>query len=1453
MKRERIKLLGLIRYLFFACCLLSAVVGKAQQPVADFSVNTTEGCLPLQVAFKDLSTGTPKFWNWDFGNGQLSNQQNPNTVYYSPGKYTVKLVVRNADGTNGITKTDYITINPSPTAEFESDKTTACQFSDIQFFNKSIPNAGTIVKYEWDFGDGTTSSEENPKKAYTANGFYTINLRITSSTGCTGSRVSARYIRVVSGVTANFRDTISRVCRAPFITTFNNESSGPGTLSYQWTFGDGKISTDASPVNPYTAPGTYNVNLITKSDLGCADTVRKAVVITGSLTTFNSPDNSCLNQPVTFQNTSAPPALSTVWDFGDGTSSNQASPVKTFTVAGNYRVRLLSTYASCVDSVIKNFVVNAAAPIAFSSNVPGACRGPVAVSFTNESPNVATARWDFGDGGTSTAINPQHTYTSAGTYNVTLTITNTSGCTATLTKNGLIRIAPPVPTIANAPSGGCIPFTFAPVANVDAVDPIVSYVWDFGDGSSTVTGSNPVHVYTNTGTYTLNLTVTTAGGCTNTVTIPNGVKTGTPPVAAFTANRVQSCVDSVISFTNQSTPAGLEFLWEFGDTTTSKLANPVKRYTDTTGVFTVKLTASNNGCERTETKTNYISVLPPLARFNYYVDCGTRPGVRFANASRMDPTQPATYSWEFGDPLNSKSTQENPTFTYPAAGKYTVTFTVTQGGCANRLVFEISAQPEVADFRITPRDTVCRNSVVTFLSQGSDPQNVVSYQWSIDNGAYLPFGKDLSTQINKNGRIPVSLVVTDRNNCTDTITRYIVQTGPFAAFTASDTAGCINKTITFTDGSASDSAIISWRMDYGDGTVQTYTNKGPFVHQYKAAGKYTVVLKVTSRGGCTDSLIMTNLIRISKPVAGFFADTEFFCKGGIVRFTDSSINNGKLTYLWNFGDRVTSTDQNPTHSYSGNDSVYNVSLKVVDSLGCADSLTKVAFITTKNPKAAFAVKDSVSICPPLETTFTLRATNYESFYWDFGDGSTSTRQDPNHFYNTYGKYDAKLVVVGKGGCLDSIQYPISLVDPRSSSITYSPLNACNSLLVDFTVVPPPSVASTFLFGDGTQGSLDKPSFQHFYSTPNFYLPSLFLKDSLQCEVYVNGNEYIRIIGAEPLFSLDKKAFCDSGTVYFTDYTLGNDPVQNYVWNFGNGVTTSDKEPIYNFNQPGQYLVSLTVNTVSGCSKTATDTVRVYPTPMPSIGSADVVCINSPLDITGTLAQPDSTVKWTWTFGNGGLDSSQNPSTRFATPGRYTLNVQAENALGCKTLASKQVVALALPQINVPAEPTISLGSGISIPVTYSPGVSGYSWTPARDLSCTNCAAPIANPKLTTTYTVVATDTAGCTSTKDITIRVECNSNNYFVPNTFTPNGDGTNDVFFPRGTSLARVQSMRIFNRWGQMVFERRNFPANSAADGWDGRFNGKNATSDAYVYIVEFICDNGLIVPFKGNVTLIR
>ena len=277
----------------------------AQAPVAEFTSNRQAGCAPLGVSFRDQSTNSPKYWSWDFGNGQFSNLQNPSVTYAQPGIYNVTLTVRNGDGTHAITKTGYITVSESPQANFIASRTIACAPASIQFTDRSVPNNSPINEWYWDFGDGTTSDQQNPVKSYTEPGFYTVSLRVTSASGCVASRTVGRMIRITPGVTANFNFTPPPTCRAPFNVSFSNQSSGPGTLTYQWDFGNSTNSTQPDPTATYAATGTFNVTLTARSQFGCSNTITKPVAISTPATDFTGPAGACLNTPVTFTNASS--------------------------------------------------------------------------------------------------------------------------------------------------------------------------------------------------------------------------------------------------------------------------------------------------------------------------------------------------------------------------------------------------------------------------------------------------------------------------------------------------------------------------------------------------------------------------------------------------------------------------------------------------------------------------------------------------------------------------------------------------------------------------------------------------------------------------------------------------------------------------------------------------------------------------------------------------------------------------------------------------------------------------------------------------------------------------------------------------------------------------------------------------------------------------------------------
>ena len=244
-------------------CLLGLLISYGQAPVANFSANPQQGCVPVIVSFTDNSTGNPTSWNWNFGNGNTSTLRNPVTSYLTPGAYTISLTVTNASGTNTLTKSQYIIINDNPTANFSATNTNGCYPLNTQFTDLSTPGAGnTNVNWLWDFGDGGTSTLQNPVYAYITPGTYSVSLTVTNNKGCLKVKTRTNLVTVAPGVDAQFTNTSPTVCHAPASITFTNNSTGPGTLAYSWDFGDATTSNVANPTHIYNTNGFFVPRLV---------------------------------------------------------------------------------------------------------------------------------------------------------------------------------------------------------------------------------------------------------------------------------------------------------------------------------------------------------------------------------------------------------------------------------------------------------------------------------------------------------------------------------------------------------------------------------------------------------------------------------------------------------------------------------------------------------------------------------------------------------------------------------------------------------------------------------------------------------------------------------------------------------------------------------------------------------------------------------------------------------------------------------------------------------------------------------------------------------------------------------------------------------------------------------------------------------------------------------------
>lgn len=1438
----------------YLCIIAGTISASAQTPVANFTATPLGGCSPLIISFQDQSTGNPLQWHWDFGNGNTSSLQNPTASYFNTGNYTVSLTVTNLNGTNTLTRTQYITVYEPPVADFSASPISGCFPLRVNFTDLSSAGIGnTNVSWLWDFGNGTTSTLQNPQTTYNSAGLYTITLKVTNDKGCTKTVSRNNFISVTNGVSASFTNSNPVVCAAPALINFNNTSTGPVTLSYFWDFGDGNTSVSLNPSHTYLTNGSYIVTLVVSSTAGCIDTVTSnPIQIGGFLSDFGVPANVCINQPVIFPNTSNPLPLTASWTFGDGGTLNTINASHIYNTAGSYTVWLYNNFSGCQDSVSHNIIVNPAPVADFSAPVTSSCQAPLTVNFQDLSTgNPQQWNWNFGDGGTSTQQNPVHTYNAPGSYAVTLIIQNASGCADTLVRTAYVNIQRAQISIPQLPAQGCVPLTLSLTPVINSFDPITSYQWDFGDGG-TSTQANPVYTYNTQGTYTVKLFVISATGCRDTIILQGAVQVGTHPTVDFSATPIPVCGKQPVYFTNLSSSATL-WHWDFGDGSTSIQFNPVHQYQDT-GYFSITLVANNNGCKDSLVRPNYVHVLPPIAIFNTVLDCSNRLLAVFGDHS----IAPQTWHWDFGDGVTS--TLQNPVHTYSSYGIYTVQLIVTNGACADTANHTVQMVNENPDFT-ADRTIACKEALINFTATNVNLSNVLNYFWRFGDGntviSLTPFTSHLYVT---SGTYSVTLITTDINGCLDSLTKtnYIKVNGPSANFNAPVTQGCAGSNLVFNDLSVTNggSPIANWQWDFGDGTIQNFTAP-PFQHAYPTAGIFSVKLVITDAVGCRDSLFRINYITTSDPVADFTTADTLSCPGATVQFINLS-SAGVLSYAWDFGDGNTSIAATPSHVYADTGH-YTITLEALDAIGCRKQLVKPLYIRIDKPKASFTINDTISSCIPIEVQFTNTSYYYSALSWDFGPGQgNSALPNPVHYYSAAGTYIVRLLATSPGGCVDSAFRTVHIYDTIGSRVHYLPIDGCKPLFVDLDAFTPGPMASYIWdFGDGYTDTTFIPVNTHLYSTFGNFVPKVILQDPSGCLIPIEGLDTVYVTGAAAKFGLDKKFFCDQGLVTFSDSTTFNDPIRTYNWSFGDGAVSSLQNPVHQYNTPGYFTVQLAIETAIGCRDTARlpNIVKVVQSPQTAIVGDTIVCVNTSLAHQGIFLVPDTAVvHWQWNFPNGAGSTVQNPPAQFYTvPGDYTILSIATDAEGCADTTIRNLHVKPRPVVSMPAQLSIQAGFPVTIPAQYSSNTNAWIWSPATGLSCFRCPNPDAGPKFDTYYEVFFRDVFGCTNKGNITVSVICKNNNLFIPNTFSPNGDGNNDVFYPRGKGLERVKLLRIFNRWGEVVFESKDFPVNNALFGWNGSYKGRKPEADVYVYQAEVYCDNGEIIKLNGNISLLR
>lgn len=1308
------------------------------QPVADFTTNLTNGCPPIVVQFSDKSTGNPTSWSWNLGNGTVSNLKDPSTTYILPGNYTVTLTVSNANGSHTKTVTNYIKVAPAPAVSFIADSSVSCAPKTIQFTNLSAPGGSGTPSYLWDFGDGNTSTAQNPSHTYNTQGNYKVSLIVTNSNGCMQTLTKTNYIKLVQKPAISFSATNTTSCKVPVTVAFTNSTTGGS--SYFWDFGDGTTSTQQAPNHTYTSTGNYNVKLVVTNATGCKDSlVKTAFVKAGALkASFVSTASLCVGTTMTFANTTVQPAAGITWLFGNGASSTAHSTQYTYPNAGTYTAKLIANFGVCKDTVAKTITVNPRPSVQFTANKTSFCAVPATVQLTNTTTGAATYAWQSGSN-TSTSQNPSFTYSAAGAYDINLIATSANGCKDTLQKDSLIKIQIPTATLTATPVNGCLPATPTFKAVITANEPVTNYSWNFGDGTTSNCSScaTTQHTYNAAGTYNVVLTYTTSGGCTRTV--QTTVKYGTKPTAAFTESATNICPATPVNFTNASTGA-TAYNWNFGDgSNSSTQANPSNKY-EITGVYTVRLIADNNGCKDTATKTSLINVKLPRARFTVPFNCANRLAFTFNDQS----IGADTYFWEFGDGTTS-TTKGNVSHTYQSYGNYTAKLTVTNNatGCTHTFTQAVNTYPITPQFSAQDVN-ICKGEEVKFTATSSS--NYTNYTFNYGNGINSSAKSNTRTyDYPATGQYTVTLIVTDKNGCKDSIKKnnYIKVNGATANFAATQASGCAPLMVNFQDQSSTYGGNVTQRAwVFGNGNTASATTANT-TQLYSANGAYTVSLSITDANGCKDSITKTNYISVTKPQAAFTTTDTNICGGQNASFINASTGS-TLNSKWNFGDGNTSTQTNGVYAYS-KAGTYNVKLVVTDVNGCKDSLTKPSLVKVSVPKPSFTLSDTFASCPPLTVNVSNNSTDAASYSWSFGNGSKSVLAAPTTVYTYPGDYAIKLKGYTANGCVDSITKTVKILGP-TGTFSYN-ATGCSPLAVQFSANTNNTVSYIWDMNDGMTQTTATPSINYTYTQSGKFLPKLILSDGASCLVPVLGLDTVMADKVAGDFSFAANTYCQVGTVQFTDTVYSSIfPVTTRSWNFGDGSTSTAHNPSHTYTAPGTYQAKLLLGTANGCQDTIIKTVTIHPNPVVSAGNNISVCREQATPVT---LHATGATSYIWSpSANLSCSTCADPSVANNMPATYT--VIGTDTNGCKDTASVSIMHYPAPQVNAGNDVAICEGMATQLQAT---GAATYSWSPAIGLSCTSCVNPTASPVTTTTYIATGIDANGCTASDTVIVTV----------------------------------------------------------------------------------------------------
>jgi gliding motility-associated-like protein len=1406
---------------------------------------------------------------WDFNGDGVPDATGevPSYVYDTPGVYNIEVFLETVGGcTNVIVSDQSVEVYPNAVSEFEALETEVCASDPVEF---CVDNMVENTIYAWNFGDNTpwqpsAFPESCVEHDYQDTGYFDVTLSVYNQ-ACNAILTLEDYIYIPPPI-AQF--DLDQDCVDLNVVQFFDDSVEADSLV--WDFGDGSplVSDVINPVHTYPGPGTYQVVLTAFNfESGCQDfttatvqttvddiplTAGNAVGCAPVTPFFNSAANtSYVLWEVDFGNgyTMVSELVGTIWEVNvfapDGTSSFEDYTFNSnfwpnnvpYTQAGLYDVTVTATDASgCSYTQTYEDLVEVLNDLNFSEIEATIIEGcdSVLISFEATGNFITDFNWTFSDGATSTEANPVHEFLPPWdtTFAATLDASDQFGCFSQDTIV-LDLVAPPIPDFSIEVTPTCIGDTIQVTNN--SIGDIVEYTWDFGDPGSPTNvqnGAEPSHAYTANGSYTICLTAENSGGCAQTLCIENAVEI-ISPVASFSyGGQVNNCLFGV-QFENTTPGNILCSQWDFGDDQLGSGITPFHTYP--IGVYDVELVVCNEfGCYDTTTVEdifNFSNVIGPYTALLDDVSCAPFQ-VDFSAFNTAD--QSFTYFWEFDDGFGDPNNNTQTSHTYTEPGEYCPSLIMEDpNGCPFLIECEEPIVVEEFSIDVTTPDPICFGDSTLIVLEGGESYQLEQPEFFSDAGDDTYY-----LQSPESGAFNVTGFLAD---CVAEATIDLI-VNPLPEVALQVPAELCND---------AEELVLDGGTPVGDTGV--YTVDGEEATSFdptSAPGQaYEITYAFTDDNGCTNADTSEIFIH-PLPVVTLEpfdplceADAPLVFEGGAPLGGVYTVNEEALATF------------DPTTSGFGS---FDVTYTFTDENSCVAEATDVLVVNAQ-PSADFSAEN---LCweetLPLNSDAAIAEGVIADQTWTLTNG-TVEQQGADALFSTADApvtVDATLTVTSAEGCVTANTQSFEVFASPVAAFTAEDVCAgdATALIDESTSAGAPITAWNWNVNEASYGTGANPG-DFSMNEWGSYDIELITTTAEGCQDSITQPVYIAPLPEAGVLFDD---ICAGEEAFFANTSeIASGSIDAVSWSNGLGDLLTTNDLAQSYELPGSYDLNLSLESDFGCVVDTGFTIEVYHVPEPFFSFSETsFCQFGLIDLVDeSTIGGGSITAWEWTV--NGDTFSQQSETQFSSDeaGVYDIGLTVSSNEGC-------TASLILPDaieiwpapvadfVYSPDDPTILA------PVIYvddrSEGAIDWFYT-INDEFVDN--VPDFEYNFTTPgiYTLeqFVTNIFGCTDSISFDIEVASDLAVY-VPNAFTPDQDGVNEIFKPV-ISGADVTDYRfqIFNRWGEMIFVTDN-----PEQGWIGEVNGGDhfAQNGVYTWRLELSTfEWASRRVFTGHVTILR